>query len=402
MRIIDADSHFMEPLGWFHESFPELAARCPTVPLIDMVCEALMGDLVSSLPADLGLSSRDLLPDRLLRMLDRWDDMETKNASGSDAREHVAAMQEAGGWSPAQYEGKARLAWADEHGIDVQIMLPTLGYMPYRTAMRAGLRQEAFEALGAYNTWAAAQLAGYTDRLIPVTLVDLGDLEWSLAEIVRTRALGSRVVQIRAEPAAGQSLAHPAFERFWSTVEDLDMTIMLHVGGGRAPLDPGWIDNGGHPLDYSLMYNAFVRRLVPELTLSALILRGVLERHPGLRFIVAELGVHWLPGLSGRLDGAVARAGEAGMGMAGDFGHLKLRPSEYLQRQVRVSMLASEPGLDDVRRRSPEGVLVFSSDFPHPEGTKDPMAVFETLLADASEPDREQFYGGSLAELTGF
>ena len=70
MRIIDADSHFMEPLGWFQDSFPELAARCPKVPLVDMVCEALMGDLVSSLPAGLGIGSRDLLPDRLLRMLD--------------------------------------------------------------------------------------------------------------------------------------------------------------------------------------------------------------------------------------------------------------------------------------------------------------------------------------------
>jgi len=42
MRIVDADSHFMEPLGWFQDSFPELASRCPAVPLVDMVLEALM------------------------------------------------------------------------------------------------------------------------------------------------------------------------------------------------------------------------------------------------------------------------------------------------------------------------------------------------------------------------
>ena len=271
MRIIDADSHFMEPLGWFQESFPELASRCPAVPLVDMVLEALMGDLVTSLPPGLSLGARDLLPQGLLDMLDRWDDMEQLNASDTgETRDRVDEMQAARGWSPAQYEGKARLAWVDKKGIDVQVMLPTLGYMPYRAAMQQGLREIAFEALAAYNTWAAHQLEGYTDRLIPVSLVDLGDLEWSLAEIQRMRALGSRVVQIRAEPAGGKSLAHPDFERFWSTVVDLDMTIMLHVGGGRAAVDPGWIDNGGHPMDFSLMYNAFVRRLVPELALSAL------------------------------------------------------------------------------------------------------------------------------------
>ena len=399
MRIVDADSHFMEPLGWFQDSFPELAARCPAVPLVEMVLEALMGDLVSSLPANLELGARDLLPQRLLDMLDRWDKMEELNAESTDTRDQATAMQQAGGWSAAQYEGKARLAWADKRGIDVQVMLPTLGYMPYRTAMRQGLREIAFEALAAYNTWAAAQLEGYTDRLIPVSLVDLGDLEWSLAEIRRTRDLGSRVVQIRAEPAAGRSLAHPDFERFWSTVVDLDMTIMLHVGGGRAPLDPGWLDNGGHPMDFSLMYNAFVRRLVPELTLSALILRGVLERHPKLHFICSELGAHWVPGFASRLDGALANANASGM--AGDFGHLSLKPSEYLKRQVRVSLLASEPRLDEILAASPDGVLVFSSDYPHPEGTKDPMKVFDKLLAGRDAHTREQFYGGSMAQLMG-
>ena len=63
MRVIDTDSHFMEPLGWFQESFPDLAQRCPRVPLVEMVVEALMGDLVSSLPAGLSLEARDLLPD---------------------------------------------------------------------------------------------------------------------------------------------------------------------------------------------------------------------------------------------------------------------------------------------------------------------------------------------------
>ncbi len=397
MRIIDADSHFMEPLGWFKDSFPELAAKCPPVPLVEMVLEALMGDLLSSLPAGLQLGARDLLPQRLLDMLDRWDDLEQLNAGSTEATEQAAAMQEAGGWSPAQYEGKARLAWADRKGIDVQVMLPTLGYMPYRTAMRHGMRDVAFEALRAYNSWAAAQLEGCTDRLIPVTLVDLGDLDWSLAEIRRTRELGSRVVQIRAEPASSKSLAHPDFDVFWSTVTDLEMTVMLPVGGGRAPIDPGWLDNGGHPMDFGVMYNAFVRRLVPELTLSALILRGVLERHPKLHFIVSELGAHWVPSFATRLDAGLTNAKASGM--SDDFGHLSLKPSEYLQRQVRVSLLASEGGLEEVVEKAPEGVLVFSSDFPHPEGTKDPKKVFERLFAGSTPHAREQFYGGSIAEV---
>jgi hypothetical protein len=54
-----------------------------------------------------------------------------------------------------------------------------------------------------------------------------------------------------------------------------------------------------------------------------------------------------------------------------------------------------------VVEKAPEGVLVFSSDFPHPEGTKDPKKVFEDLLAGWTPHAREQFYGGSMGEVMG-
>lgn len=398
MRIIDVDSHFMEPFSWFEDAFPDLAERCPPVPLVEMVVEALMGDLVSALPPGVAIGPRDLLPQRLLDMLDRFERLETESKAGSaKAKEELAAIKAARGMPAEQYEGEARLKWADERGIDVQVMLPTLGYFPYRAAMKAGERKIAFEALGAYNTWAAAQLEKQNDRLIPVALVDLSDFEWSLAEIRRMRERGSSVVQIKAEPVGGKSLAHPDFDVLWSLIEDLDITLMLHVGAGRVPVDTGWIDNGGHPLDLSLMYGAFVRRLVPEMTLSALILRGVMERHPKLRFIVAELGAQWVPDFGARLDAAVARSNEQGETTGRVYDNLKLKPSEYFQRQVRVAALASESGLDDVIRRSPEGSIVFSSDFPHPEGTPGPIDVFDKHLADAPAGARERFYGESVA-----
>ena len=149
MRIIDVDSHFMEPFSWFEDSFPELAATCPPVPLVEMVVEALMGDLVTALPPGVALGPRDLLPKGLLDMLDHWTDLEEKGRAGSEeAKKELAALQTARTLAPAQYDGDARLAWADERGIDVQVMLPTLGYFPYRAAMKQGMREVAFQALG--------------------------------------------------------------------------------------------------------------------------------------------------------------------------------------------------------------------------------------------------------------
>lgn len=403
MPVIDIDSHFMEPFTWFEDAFPEIQAKCPPVPLVEMVVEALMGDLVTSLPPGVSLGPRDLLPKNLLHMLDHWSRLEEQVRAGSEAaREELEQLRAARSLPPSQYDGDARLAWIDDHGIDVQLVLPTLGYFPYRAAMKAGMRAEAFEALGAYNTWASDQLGPHHDRLIPVTLVDLTDLDWSIDEIRRMRERGSRVVQIKAEPAAGKSLAHPDFEPLWSLFEDLEVAVMLHVGGGRVPVDTGWLDNGGHPLDLTAMYGSFVRRLVPELTLSALILRGVLERHPKLRFFVAELGAHWVPDFGARLDALVERANQRPAAPGHSYEDLVLRPSEYFERQVRVAALASEVGLDDVFARSPEDVLVYSSDYPHPEGTEKPNEVFDGILAGVSTSVRERFYGGSVADFAGY
>ena len=76
-----------------------------------------------------------------LDMLDDWEERGSRAVSGSEARGRAEAVQQMSGLSPVQYQGEARLGWIDKRGIDVQILLPTLGYMPYRAAMRAGLRE---------------------------------------------------------------------------------------------------------------------------------------------------------------------------------------------------------------------------------------------------------------------
>jgi predicted TIM-barrel fold metal-dependent hydrolase len=48
-----------------------------------------------------------------------------------------------------------------------------------------------------------------------------------------------------------------------------------------------------------------------------------------------------------------------------------------------------------------EDLFLFSSDYPHPEGGRDPLGRFEASLGDASSGARERFYAGNFAELIG-
>jgi hypothetical protein len=44
---------------------------------------------------------------------------------------------------------------------------------------------------------------------------------------------------------------------------------------------------------------------------------------------------------------------------------------------------------------------MFSTDYPHPEGGRDPIARFEETLTGTGDADRQRFFAGNMAELLG-
>jgi predicted TIM-barrel fold metal-dependent hydrolase len=79
---------------------------------------------------------------------------------------------------------------------------------------------------------------------------------------------------------------------------------------------------------------------------------------------------------------------------------LPLKASDYIRRQVKFTPFAKDDVgwvLDNV---GPD-LLMFSTDFPHPEGTRDPIGRFQTQLERFGNAVRERFYVGNMAELIG-
>jgi hypothetical protein len=46
-------------------------------------------------------------------------------------------------------------------------------------------------------------------------------------------------------------------------------------------------------------------------------------------------------------------------------------------------------------------LLVFASDFPHPEGTSDPIGKFEASMTACDESTMKAFYRGNMASMMG-
>jgi predicted TIM-barrel fold metal-dependent hydrolase len=113
-------------------------------------------------------------------------------------------------------------------------------------------------------------------------------------------------------------------------------------------------------------------------------------------FGVIEQGASWVPGLMRQLDSAQ----DAFARLEERLQKLSLRPSEYITRQVRVTPYPAE-NVGWIVEQAGEEVCLFSSDFPHVEGGRNPLRRFEASLGELPESARRRFYADNFAELMG-
>jgi predicted TIM-barrel fold metal-dependent hydrolase len=193
------------------------------------------------------------------------------------------------------------------------------------------------------------------------------------------------------------------------------MIPTLHVGFSR-PQFPGEYVNSENLQDLAaIIFNQTSQ--IPEVFFTSMIYKGVFARHPGLRILVAEYGTYWLAHFLVKLE--LQPEIDAFQAMAGPW-RFPLRPVEYAHQHIRVSPMrhdqatfplllqSSYPGLAENIARAltyVSDMLVFSSDYPHKEGTSSAVQFwYEALRAlapTADEAFKQRFFGGTIQECLG-
>ena len=240
-------------------------------------------------------------------------------------------------------------------------------------------------------------------RLLPTAYVPLADF-------ARTRAIAERCVRdgfagllIPSQCPRGHSPSHTGLFPLWRIAEDAGLPVLFHVGGGGVLLDPSYFKNGlPVPPDFhggaenfrSVDYMAIPTPVMQ--TLATLIIDGIFHDHPNLKFGVIEQGAGWIPSWMRYLDSAY----EAFARHETRLQKLSMRPSEYVRRQLRATPYTTEDVGWIVREAGAE-IPLFSSDYPHVEGGRNPIKRFETTLGDVSDPVRDAFYRTNFAALMG-
>jgi predicted TIM-barrel fold metal-dependent hydrolase len=143
-------------------------------------------------------------------------------------------------------------------------------------------------------------------------------------------------------------------------------------------------------------------------TVGHLILAGVFERYPTLRFVPTEQGMYWVPGQIGMLDMMVpTMKSEAGNRTYGMFGGssvdaLTLMPSEYVKRNCyfATELTPFESGVVDYVGADH---TMWGSDYPHEEGfSPHSKLAIRWALHNRSQDDCRKILGGTAGRLYRF
>jgi predicted TIM-barrel fold metal-dependent hydrolase len=305
--------------------------------------------------------------------------------------------------APGAYDGEERSKVLDWLGFDSQIVFDSFIRSHLQDAIDGGDADLAYGLARAHNR-ALVDFCSADRRLLPMGYLPLMDIDRSVAFATEAIATGCAGLEIPTSSPVGHSPSHVGLDSLYAQAAEARVPIMFHLGG-RRELDDNYNKNGlprepafhgGDGPMRSLEYATGFHRVTT--TVSVLVIDGVLDRHPDLRVGVIEFGATWLPGFMKFLDSTM----EAFRKNEGRLQRLSLGLSDYIRRQVRVAALCHDDVAWVIRECGPD-VVMFSSDYPHIEGGRNPLGRFERNL-DAGEVEdhaRDRFFSGNYADLMG-
>ena len=234
-----------------------------------------------------------------------------------------------------------------------------------------------------------------------VAMVPLQDVDRAVAEIEAVIEAGLATVWIQADAPGGRSPGHADHDPIWARLQEAGLPFTLHVGSAPITIDEAWM-NDGKPNTVSARGGAevigskdlTVIHHASQRFISTLILDGVLEKYPNLRGGIIEIGAGWVPDMLRRLDSAV----EIWARSEPQLADMQRTPSEQAAAQLRFTPYPFEPVSQLVSESSAE-LYMFSSDYPHAEGGRDPLGRFGKSTAELSADAQHRFFAQNFLDL---
>jgi predicted TIM-barrel fold metal-dependent hydrolase len=271
------------------------------------------------------------------------------------------------------WDNELRVSQQEADGVVAEVVFPNTvpPFFPSFVLFAKPPRPDEYEhrlaGIRAHNRWLVDWCDELPGRRAGVGQIFLNDVDDALADIrwIKEHGLRGGILLPNIPPDTDwmKPLYDPGYDPVWELCQDLEVPVTVHGGTGTP-------DYGPYPVSMLLYINEapfYSQRPFVQLLLS-----GVFERFPRLRFVMTETGCAWVPPLLARLDDTIRSirdTGATGEIRYGDQHVLQRDATEYFHQNVWMGV--SQPGPADVAARDVVGIdrFMWGSDYPHDEGT---------------------------------
>lgn len=361
--VIDSDTHVFEPLEQFDRYLPQ--AYKHRVPRVFRDQWGITRVLMEG----------RLYPDPSITVYEAHEKLRRENGSGGHRHDahsgpevgFLSHVHESHGEGKGLIEGvamamgrpgvidpNARVGDLAAEGIDMQVILGSLSFAAC-TLRDLGFARAFCRGC---NDYLAEFCSSHADKFKAVAVVPLQDVPSATAEMRRAvKDLG--MVGVSVPPSLpGENLDHPDLYPFYAEAQALNLAIGVHWGNGT------YLPGAGTERFQRHFYNHVIGHPFEQmLALTSLVCGGILELYPELRFGFLESGCGWAAYWMWRLDEEYrVRSLEVPL--------MKDKPSAYLKRgNCYFGCSPDEFLIPAVVDAVGPDALIFSSDYPHTDGS---------------------------------
>lgn len=333
-RVLDTDAHQMEPPSiWADYIDPNFADAAPRI-----------GDIGNGRPGMMVEGEPITKQDGSYPMHSK----EFQEAAARGMEKHEQSRAE--GFRP-----EARIRDMEGHGVDAQVIYPTVG------GQILGKEFRDTELLGAvcraYNDWSLEYASLAPEQLRIAAMLPMQAPDLAIEEAKRTADAGAACFYLRPNPVCGRNLYHAEYDPLWSAIEEIGKPICIHDSG--SPYLPSY----GERMDTHTSGHIIAHPFEAMVAMMSLIWYGVIERHPNLAVVHVEADAGWLPYWLQRMEQHWDFSGNA------EHPDLKKRPTEYFKSNFLVACRGDEMTLPAVCDLVGDAYVTFNTDYPHPDGT---------------------------------
>lgn len=214
----------------------------------------------------------------------------------------------------------------------------------------------------AANDWTIDHWLSLDDRFCGLVVCPIGQPEAAVAEIRRVGAHPRMSGVLLVGSPLGRPLGDPVYHPVYQAAAEMGLALALHQAASERPKVTGRTTPA--PLMTATEMTALMSQQGMHFVTS-FIVNGVFEKFPGLKLLVKEYGVAWIPTLLWRMD-------QFYDSYRLESTWVRKWPSDYVRENIKFStqpietsrqrhavadMLQTIDGMEDL--------LCFSSDYPH-------------------------------------